>query len=59
MIAHVGPLPVEELVPALMSGAGAWLILRLGSLRARRRARRARFRGTPAVGSQETQRSIQ
>ena len=59
MIAHVGPLPVEELVPALMSGAGAWLIMRLGSLRARRRARRTRFRRTPAVGSHETQRRMQ
>lgn len=32
MIAHVGGLPVEEALPALMSGGGAWLILRLTSL---------------------------
>jgi hypothetical protein len=29
VIAHVGRLPVEEVLPALMSGAGALLILRL------------------------------
>jgi hypothetical protein len=32
VIAHVGGLPVEEVLPALMSGVGAWLILRLTSL---------------------------
>ena len=32
MIAHVGGLPVEEVLPALMSGVGAWLILRFTSL---------------------------
>ena len=42
MIAHVGGLPVEEVLPALMSGVGAWLILRLTWLGARLRARRAR-----------------
>jgi hypothetical protein len=41
-MAHVGGLPVEEVLPALMSGVGAWLILRLTSLGARLRARRAR-----------------
>jgi hypothetical protein len=42
VIAHLGGLPVEEVLPALMSGVGAWLILRLTSLGARLRARRAR-----------------
>jgi hypothetical protein len=32
VIAHVGGLPVEEVLPALMSGVGAWLIQRLTSL---------------------------
>lgn len=40
MIAHVGGLPVEEVVPVLMSGAGAWLILWLTSLGARLRLTR-------------------
>jgi hypothetical protein len=40
MIAHVGGLPVEEVLPALMSGGGAWLILRLTSLGARLRPTR-------------------
>ena len=31
MIAHIGGLPVEEVVPALMSGAGAWLLVLLTS----------------------------
>ena len=35
MIAHIGGLPVEELLPALMSGAGAFLVGRLTVLRAR------------------------
>jgi hypothetical protein len=35
VIAHVGGLPVEEVLPALLSGGGAWLILQLASLRAR------------------------
>ena len=29
MIAHIAGLPVEEVLPALMSGLGAWLFLRL------------------------------
>jgi hypothetical protein len=29
VIAHIGGLPVEEVLPVLMSGGGAWLILRL------------------------------
>jgi hypothetical protein len=37
VIAHVGGLPVEEVLPVLMSGVGAWAILRLSSLWARRR----------------------
>lgn len=38
MIAHVGGLPVEEILPtALMSGVGAWLVLKL---RVSRRGRR-------------------
>ncbi len=32
MIAHVGGLPVEEVLQALMTGAGACLVLRLTSL---------------------------
>lgn len=36
MIAHVGGLPVEEVLPALMSGVGGWLMLRLTSLGAPR-----------------------
>jgi hypothetical protein len=40
VIAHVGDLPVEEVLPALMSGVGAWLILRLTSLGARLRPTR-------------------
>jgi hypothetical protein len=40
MIAHVGGLPLEEVLPALMSGGGAWLILRLTSLGARLRPTR-------------------
>jgi hypothetical protein len=27
VIAHVGGLPVEEVLPALMSGVGVWLVL--------------------------------
>jgi hypothetical protein len=34
VIAHVGGLPFEEVLPALMSGVGAWLILRFTSRRA-------------------------
>ena len=37
MIAHVGGLPVEEILPTLMSGLGAWLVLKL---RVSRRGRR-------------------
>jgi hypothetical protein len=37
VIAHVGGLPVEEVLPALMSGGGVWLILRLTSQAARLR----------------------
>ena len=37
VIAHVGGLPVEELLPTLMSGVGAWLVLKL---RVSRRGRR-------------------
>ena len=35
MIAHVGGLPIEEVMPALMSGVGAWVILWLSWLAAR------------------------
>jgi hypothetical protein len=35
VIAHIGGLPVEEVLPALVSGAGTWFILRLTSLGAR------------------------
>ena len=37
MTAHVSGLPVEELLPALMSGGGAFLILRLTAFGARLR----------------------
>jgi len=37
VIAHIAGLPVEEVVPVLMSGAGAWLVLKLTSLGSRRR----------------------
>jgi hypothetical protein len=40
VIAHVGGVPVEEVLPVLMSGAGAWLLLWLTSLGARLRATR-------------------
>jgi hypothetical protein len=40
VIAHVGGLPVEEVLPALLTGGGAWLILWLTSLGARLRATR-------------------
>jgi hypothetical protein len=42
VIAHVGGLPVEEVMPALMSGAGAWFILRLTSVWASARERKER-----------------
>jgi hypothetical protein len=32
MIAHIAGLPVEEMLPALISGAGAWVVLRLSWL---------------------------
>jgi hypothetical protein len=35
VIAHIGGLPVEEILPVLISGGGAWVILRLTMLRAR------------------------
>jgi hypothetical protein len=39
MIAHIAGLPVEEMLPAMISGAGAWLLLRLSWLgRPRRRS---------------------
>lgn len=41
MIAHVGGLPVEEVLPTLMSGVGAYSILRLTSLWVRLRAGRS------------------
>ena len=37
MIGHVSGLPVEELLPTLISGGSAFLILRLTALRARLR----------------------
>ena len=40
MIAHVSGLPVEELLPALMGGGGAFLVLRLTAFGARRRRAR-------------------
>ena len=46
---HVSGLPVEELLPTLLSGGGAWVILRLTSLGTRRRSTRhdATTRRTP------------
>ena len=32
MTGHVSGLPVEELLPTLLSGGGAWVLLRLTSL---------------------------
>lgn len=43
MIAHVSGLPVEEILPALMSGGGAVLVL-LTSLGSRLRSSRDRQR---------------
>jgi hypothetical protein len=40
VIAHVSGLPVEELLPTLLSGGGAWVILRLTSLGRRPGSRR-------------------
>ncbi|HET6830803.1 MAG TPA: hypothetical protein VFH44_05570 [Solirubrobacterales bacterium] len=43
VIAHVGGLPVEELLPTLTSGAAGWLVARtwiLSRLRRRRGTRR-------------------
>ncbi len=40
MIAHIGGVPLEEVLPALMGGAGTWLILRVTSLGARLRTTR-------------------
>lgn len=37
MTGHVSGLPVEELLPALMTGGGAFLILRLTAFGARLR----------------------
>jgi hypothetical protein len=36
--AHVAGLPVEEVVPALVSGMGAWLLLMVTSIGSRRGA---------------------
>jgi hypothetical protein len=41
VIAHIGGLPVEEVLTAAMSGGGAWLLLRLATLRARAAGREA------------------
>ena len=37
MTAHVSGLPVEEILPALMGGGGAFLLMRLAALGARPR----------------------
>lgn len=47
MIAHVSGLPVEEVLPALMSGGGAFLIL-LTSLGTRLRSSRAHRSDDPS-----------
>jgi hypothetical protein len=44
VIAHVGGLPVEEILPALMSGGAVWLTVLVTSLGARLRGTRARSR---------------
>ncbi len=44
MTGHVSGLPVEELLPALMSGGGAFLILRLTAFRAHLRPGRDPYR---------------
>jgi hypothetical protein len=52
VIAHAGALPVEEVLPALMSGLAAWLTVLLTSLGARLRGTRARLRpSTDSDGS--------
>lgn len=40
MIAHIAGLPIEEVVPALMSGVSAWSMVRLSSRLSRLRAKR-------------------
>ena len=38
MIAHVGPVPLEEMLPALAGGSTGWLVVRAWlKLRLRRR----------------------
>ena len=49
MTAHVGGLPVEEVVPAVLGGGGALLLVRLVLLRARLGGRR-RARTGSGVG---------
>ncbi|MDY7103727.1 MAG: hypothetical protein S0880_21300 [Actinomycetota bacterium] len=53
MIAHVGGLPIEEVVPLLLSGGGAFVLLRLRTLRMRRRPLRRRRAGR-AAGAEGT-----
>jgi hypothetical protein len=43
---HVSGLPLEELLPTLMSGGAAWLVLRVTSLGARLRSSRDAERGS-------------
>jgi hypothetical protein len=40
VIAHIVSVPVEEVLPALMSGMGAWLLLKVSTLRSHPRVRR-------------------
>ena len=42
MTAHVNGLPVEEVLPLLMGGGGAWLVLRVTTLAAVHRRRTVR-----------------
>ena len=46
MIAHVGPVPLEEMLP-LLPGAGAFLVLARGWLRLRVRRRAGSDRASP------------
>ena len=48
MIAHVGGLPVEELLPVVIGSSGAWLIYGLSLFGRRRERDRGRGRGGPA-----------
>jgi hypothetical protein len=50
VIAHAGGLPVEEVLPVLVSGGGAWLLLWRTSLGARLRSTRHPSTGGRGAG---------